>query len=104
MIARTDHCILQSDAYAIAALLAEILSPDNARATTSATMRVHRMIRSRASQRLTAAAAKAQMIVIVQIALLAKHCVSLKRFGDWINVIPTRKKASERRHHRAVTI
>jgi hypothetical protein len=46
VIARADHSILQRHTNAIAALLAEILSANNARPTPGAAMRIHRMIRS----------------------------------------------------------
>jgi len=46
VITRANHRILQRDANAIAALLAEVLSANYTRAAASATMRINRVIRS----------------------------------------------------------
>lgn len=90
---RADHGILQRHADAIAALLTKIFSAHHARATARAAMRIHRVIRGRTRQRLTATAAEAQMVVIVQIALLTKHIVGLKTAVNGYARIPLKQRS-----------
>lgn len=59
MVACANDRILQRHSNAIATLLAKVLSANDPSATASATVRINRMIRSRAGEWLAATAAKA---------------------------------------------